>query len=155
MNSNLAWLKKVGSQYPHPPWQIQSPECLVNRKNSEKFLVSNLAWTKKVGAQAPPLKNSESSQIWHDQKKLVPRHHWQIQSPVCTPWSKIVLKTFWPQIWHDQKKLVPGITPILSLTNFKSPECLLNKKNSEKFLVSNLAWPKESWCLHTPHPKKI
>ena len=94
LTSNLEWPNKLDTWT--PPVKNLKSRTLCKQKNSEKYLTSNLAWPKKVGAhtslprkiQSPENYVKENNlksfwtQIWHDQKKLVPGHHlWKILTP--------------------------------------------------------------------------
>ena len=132
LTSNLAWSKKVGAQTPFP--KNSESRALSKGKNSKKFLTSNLEWPKKAGVQTnPPL-------------KLI-----KIQRPESEV-KETILKNFWPQIWCDQKKLVPRPPIPKKISDFWG---LSKGKNSEKFLTSNLQWPKKVGAWTNPKPRKI
>ena len=112
---------------PQPPRKIQSLEYSVNkRKFDVKFGMTTKSWCRD---QTPPP---------------------QIQSPECLVKEKI-LKKYCPQIWHDQNKFV--LRPIPPKNS--ESRVLCKQKNSEKFLTSNLAWPKNVDDQIHSHPKKI
>ena len=98
-------------------------------------------------------KGENSKKIYCDQKKLVPGHPvWKIQSQECSVNEKI-WKNFYLKLKHDQKKFIPR-TPPLTNSEFRV-HC--KWKNFEKFLTSNLAWPKKvsaqitlSWTIQSP-----
>ena len=110
---------------PQPPRKIQSPEHSVNKRKFDlKFGMTTKSWCRD---QTPPS---------------------QIQSPECLVKEKI-LKNICPQIWHDQNKFMLGPIPPKN----SESRVLSKQKNSEKFLTSNLAWPKNVDDQTHPHPK--